>query len=74
MSKQNFTGSNYQNNNLVIGSGDSQITGESSINSGLLFSHFFRNFIDVSFGQIDISGNFSINNGNVLVNNNLAIG
>tara|TARA_B100001094_G_scaffold243004_1_gene239061 strand:+ start:1028 stop:1264 length:237 start_codon:yes stop_codon:yes gene_type:complete len=70
-----FTGSVYQNTNLVISSGNSENTSEqSSINAALLFSDFLRNNIDVSFGTLDVSGNLSINNGNILVNNNLTIG
>tara|TARA_B100000035_G_scaffold315409_1_gene335886 strand:- start:1243 stop:1479 length:237 start_codon:yes stop_codon:yes gene_type:complete len=70
-----FTGSVYQNTNLVISSGNSENNSESStINAALLFSDFLRNNIDVSFGTIDVSGNLSINNGNILVNNNLTIG
>jgi hypothetical protein len=70
-----FTGSVYQNTNLVISSGNSESTSESStINAALLFSDFLRNNIDVSFGTLDVSGNLSINNGNILVNNNLTIG
>tara|TARA_B100000963_G_C22602787_1_gene661043 strand:- start:1778 stop:1999 length:222 start_codon:yes stop_codon:yes gene_type:complete len=71
-SGQSFTGSTYQNNNLIISSGNS--VEESSISVGQLFSDFLRNNIDTSFGQVDISGNLSINNGNVLVNNNIMIG
>mgnify|MGYP001236051109 FL=1 len=71
-SGQSFTGSTYQNNNLIISSGNSVV--ESSISVGQLFSDFLRNNIDTSFGQVDISGNLSINNGNVLVNNNIMIG
>ena len=70
-----FTGSVYQNTNLVISSGNSVSSSEqSTINAGVLFSDFLRNNIDVSFGTLDVSGNFSINNGNILVNNNLTIG
>jgi hypothetical protein len=72
---QIFPGSVYQNRNLVISSGNSENTSEqSTINAGVLFSDFLRNNIDVSFGTLDVSGNFSINNGNILVNNNLTIG
>tara|TARA_A100001035_G_C27637781_1_gene433091 strand:- start:111 stop:332 length:222 start_codon:yes stop_codon:yes gene_type:complete len=71
-SGQSFTGSTYQNNNLIISSGNS--VEESSISVSQLFSDFLRNNIDTSFGQVDISGNLSINNGNVLVNNNIMIG
>tara|TARA_B100001093_G_C26751127_1_gene981187 strand:- start:845 stop:1084 length:240 start_codon:yes stop_codon:yes gene_type:complete len=73
-----FTGSVYQNRNLVISSGDNQpinnLVDTSSINIGELFSDFLRNNIDVSFGSLDVSGNLSINNGNILINNNLTIG
>ena len=70
-----FTGSVYQNTNLVISTGDSVSTSVSStINAGVLFSDFLRNNIDVSFGKVDISENLSINNGNILINNNLTIG
>ena len=70
-----FTGSVYQNTNLVISSGNSVSSSEqSTINAGVLFSDFLRNNIDVSFGTLDVSGNLSINNGNILVNNNLTIG
>ena len=63
-----FTGSKYQNDNLVISSGSSQNTNNSSsINVGVLFSDFLRNYIDVSFGRVDVSEN-------ILVNNNLTIG
>ena len=75
-SGQSFTGSTYQNNNLIISSGNSvdTISSESSISVSQLFSDFLRNNIDTSFGEVDISGNLSINNGNVLVNNNIMIG
>lgn len=70
-----FTGSIYQNTNLVISSGNSVSSSVSStINAEVLFSDFLRNYIDVSFGTLDVSGNLSINNGNILVNNNLTIG
>ena len=63
-----FTGSNYQNANLEISSETSQNTNNStSINVGVLCSDFLRNYIDVSFGRVDVSEN-------ILVNNNLTIG
>ena len=72
---QSFTLSQFQKINLIVSSGDaSDEKEEITINVENLFSDFLRQYRDCSLGYVDVSGNLSINNGNILVNDNLKIG
>ena len=65
-SGQNSNISKYQNRNLVINNGDSLSIGNNILSTKNI-GNVFTSFIDSSFGQIDMSGNLSIDNGNILV-------
>lgn len=72
-SGQNSNISKYQNRNLVINNGDSLSIGNNILSTKNI-GNVFTSFIDSSFGQIDMSGNLSIDNGNILVNSNIMFG
>ena len=72
-SGQNSNISKYQNRNLVINNGDSLSIGNNVLSTKNI-GNVFTSFIDSSFGQIDMSGNLSIDNGNILVNSNIMFG
>ena len=70
---QDSTISDTQRNKLILNTGDEN-TRASLINFESIKDQILKSFFDCSFGKMDISGDLSINNGNIVINDNIMIG